>query len=90
MSYLLGAPIGDRTTTGSYVAHRDGARYAYDLTWRFAEPGVVWNGVVYKPDGTAIRVPKGTIEMRLLNREDPERWVHAAIELAIERMHDNV
>ena len=77
---------GQRATQGSYVAHRDGNHYAFIVQWRFEAARLRWNAEIRNGRGRPVATPAGWIDLRVLEGTEPEGWVRAAVELAIERL----
>lgn len=85
LSYLLGGAV-PRNTTGTYVAHRDQRAYSYSVNWSIVPPRVRWQATVRAQDGSHAGSPQGAIDLRVAAGDELERWVRAAVELAIERL----
>ena len=84
LSYLL-AGQGMRSTEGFYVAHGDGNRYEFSVAWRAEARFVRWTAAI-SLRGASIAWPGGRIDSHVVGVDDSEKWVRAAVELAIERM----
>lgn len=91
MSYLLNAAQFSESGTvhATYVAHADACRYRFTAVWYTQGPALRWNAGVTNDRCEPVASPSGTIGHDLLRGEDPEKWVRAAVELAIERIARN-
>lgn len=71
--------------SGTYLAHRDGRRYAYHVMWTTLDARIKWQASVSDNHGRTIGHASGEIDLKRLNSTDEGCWVQAAVELAIER-----
>ncbi|HYX63504.1 MAG TPA: hypothetical protein VE935_04720 [Burkholderiales bacterium] len=76
------APRGK--ASGQYSAHRDSRAYRYEAAWFVLGHKVRWEAVVIADSGLAAPC-EGTIDLKQVGGGNPETWVRAAIELAIEK-----
>ena len=76
------APRGE--ASGQYSAHRDSRAYRYEAAWFVLGHKVRWEALVI-PNGGLAAPCQGTIDLKRVGGGNPETWVRAAIELAIEK-----
>ena len=76
------APRGE--ASGRYSAQRDSRAYRYEAAWFVLGHKVRWEALVIPDSGRAAPC-QGTIDLNRVGGGNPETWVRAALELAIEK-----
>ena len=85
---LFGTRLPRKATdafSGTYLAHRDGRRYIYSVTWTTHDGLIKWRASVSDNRGRTVGHGSGEIDLKRLNSTDEGCWVQAGVELAIER-----